>query len=81
MAYAFKANPDGSYQQFSQIQQGFTKSELVKLNGTPTYSSTFSDAVAPTDTLLVDASGNATAARPGEHGDLSVLQLQRRLLE
>ena len=32
----------------------------MKLNGTPTYSSTFSDAVAPTDTLMVDASGNVT---------------------
>lgn len=60
LSYDFKANPDGSYQQFSQIHQGFTKSVLVKLNGTPTYSSSFSDAVAPTDTLVVDASGNAT---------------------
>jgi hypothetical protein len=60
LSYDFKANPDGSYQQFSQIHQGFTKNVLVKLNGTPTYSSSFSDAVAPTDTLLVDASGNAT---------------------
>ena len=60
LTYDFKANPDGSYQQFSQIHQGFMKSVLVKLNGTPTYSSTFSDAVSPTDTLMVDASGNAT---------------------
>ena len=37
LTYDFKANPDGSYQQFSQIHQGFTKSVLVKLNGTPTY--------------------------------------------
>ena len=33
---------------------------MVKLNGTATYSSSFSDAVAPTDLLKVDASGNAT---------------------
>ena len=60
MGYAFNANPDGSYQQYSQIKQGFTKSELVELNGTPTYSSSYADAVSPTDTLKVDASGNAT---------------------
>jgi hypothetical protein len=60
LTYDFKANPDGSYQQFSEIHQGFTKNVLVKVNGTTTYSSAFSDAVAPTDTLLVDASGNAT---------------------
>ncbi len=60
LTYDFTANADGSYQQFSQIRQGFNKSVLVKLNGRPTYSSTFSDSVAPTDTLLVDASGNAT---------------------
>lgn len=60
LTYDFKANPDGSYQQFSEIHQGFTKSVLVKLNGTPTYSSSYSDAVAPTDILMVDASGHAT---------------------
>jgi hypothetical protein len=65
LTYDFKANPDGSYQQFSQIHQGFTKNVLVKLNGTPTYSSSFSDAVAPTDTLVVDASGNATPQGQG----------------
>ena len=32
------------------------------MNGTPTYSSTYSDAVAPHDSLMVDASGNATTA-------------------
>jgi hypothetical protein len=60
LSYAFTAYPDGSYQQYAQIQQAFHKSELVKLNGTPIYSSTFSDAVAPKDTLMVDASGNAS---------------------
>ena len=68
-------------QQYSQLKQGFSKSELVELNGTPTYSSTYSDAVSPTDTLFVDASGNATTHGTGELGDLSVLQFQRRLLE
>jgi hypothetical protein len=60
VTYAFTANSDGSYQQYATIRQAFQKSELVQLNGTPTYSSTFSDAVAPRDLLMVDASGNAT---------------------
>ena len=60
LAYAFNAYADGSYQQYTQIQQGFTKTELVELNGTPTYSSSYSDAVSPRDTLQVDASGDAT---------------------
>lgn len=60
LAYAFNAHADGSYQQFTTLKQAFNKSDLVELNGTPTYSSTFYDAVSPTDTLMVDASGNAT---------------------
>ncbi len=60
LAYAYNANPDGSVRQFSQLKQGFTKSELVELNGNPTYSSSYSDAVSPTDTLIVSASGNVT---------------------
>jgi hypothetical protein len=60
LTYDFRANADGSYQQYSQIHQGFMKSVLVKLNGTATFSSTLSDAVSPTDTLLVDPSGHAT---------------------
>ncbi len=60
LSYGFTGFPDGSYQQYAQIQQAFHKSELVKLNGTSIYSSTFSDAVAPKDLLMVDASGTAT---------------------
>ena len=60
LSYAFTANPDGSYQQYATLQQAFQKSELVTLNGTAIYSSTFSDAVTPRDFLMVDASGNAT---------------------
>jgi hypothetical protein len=60
VTYAFTTNPDGSYQQYATIQQAFQKSELVKLNGTTTYSSTFSDAVTPRDFLMVDASGNSS---------------------
>ncbi|MGC2109468.1 MAG: peptide-N4-asparagine amidase [Candidatus Korobacteraceae bacterium] len=62
LAYSFNENPDMSYEQFTTINQGFNKTELVELNGNPTYSSTYSDAVAPRDTLMVDASGNATTA-------------------
>jgi Peptide N-acetyl-beta-D-glucosaminyl asparaginase amidase A len=62
LSYAFTGFPDGSYQQYAQIQQAFHKSELVKLNGTAIYSSTFSDAVAPKDLLMVDASGDATTS-------------------
>ena len=60
LSYAFTTNPDGSYQQYATLQQAFQKSELVTLNGTAIYSSTFSDAVTPRDFLMVDASGNAT---------------------
>jgi hypothetical protein len=60
LSYDYRANPDGSFTQFSEIHQGFTKTELIKLNGTATYSSSYSDAVSPTDTLIVDSSGNAT---------------------
>jgi hypothetical protein len=62
VSYGYTAFPNGSYQQFSKLSQGFSKSELVKLNGTTTYSSTFNDAVSPTDTLFVDSSGNATTS-------------------
>ncbi len=60
LSYAFTVNPDGSYQQYTQIRQGFTRNQLDKLNGTPTFSSSYSDLVTPTDLLLVDSSGNAT---------------------
>jgi len=62
LRYAYTANPDGSWVQSTQIHQGFSKSVLVKLNGTPTYSSSFLDEVSPTDTLNVDASGNFTTS-------------------
>ncbi|MGA2905891.1 MAG: peptide-N4-asparagine amidase [Candidatus Korobacteraceae bacterium] len=57
--YAFTFNADGSYEQNTEIQQGFTKNVLVRLNGHTTYSSSFSDDVTPTDDLYVDSSGNA----------------------
>jgi hypothetical protein len=60
LTYAYTANPDGSFNQYTTLTQGFNKSVLVELNGTPTYSSTFSDAVTPMDNLYVDANGNAT---------------------
>ncbi|MGA2369721.1 MAG: peptide-N4-asparagine amidase [Candidatus Korobacteraceae bacterium] len=60
--YAYTANSDGSYVQSTQIHQTFSRSVLVKLNGTPTYSSTLLDKVSPTDTLSVDSSGNYTTS-------------------
>jgi hypothetical protein len=60
LAYAYAANSDGSYQQFSTLHQGFQRSALDKLNGATTYSSTFSDSVAPTDTLIVNSQGQAS---------------------
>jgi hypothetical protein len=62
LQYFYTANPDGSWVQSTQIHQGFSKSVLVELNGTPTFSSTFSDQVSPTDTLNVSASGNVTTS-------------------
>ena len=62
LTYGFTLHSDGSYQQYTQAHQGFTKSTLVKLNGTPTFSSSYSDAVTPKDTLMVDSSGNATTS-------------------
>jgi hypothetical protein len=59
VAYTYTANPDGSFQQNTQIQQGFLKGVLVKENGRITYAASFSDAVSPTDNLYVDSSGNA----------------------
>ncbi len=59
LSYDFSTNPDGSYQQYTTLHQIFNKSVVVEVNGTPTYSSTFSDMVKPTDNLFVDASGNA----------------------
>lgn len=61
MNYDFTGHKNGSFQQFTQIHQGFNKSVLVTLNGVPTYSSSFSDAVAPTDMLMVDKNGNVSA--------------------
>ena len=60
LSYDFKASADGSYQQFSQVHQSFMENVLTKLNGTPTYSSSYSDTVAPMDTLLVDPAGNGS---------------------
>ena len=60
LTYDFTANPDGSFQQYSKIDQQFQKGVRVKLNGKQSYSSSYSDEVTPTDTLMVDANGNAT---------------------
>ncbi len=60
LTYDFTANPDGSFQQSTRISQEFDKSLVLRVNHRPVYFSSFSDAVSPTDTLFVDANGNAT---------------------
>jgi peptide N-acetyl-beta-D-glucosaminyl asparaginase amidase A len=60
LTYDFTANPDGSFQQYTTADQQFQKDVLVQLNGRHTYSSSFSDEVTPTDTLIVDANGNSS---------------------
>jgi hypothetical protein len=60
LTYDFTASPDGSFQQYSKIDQQFQRGVLVKLNGKQSYSSSYSDEVTPTDTLIVDANGNVT---------------------
>ncbi len=62
LSYDFTANPDGSYQQTTNLQQSFASGELATMNGFPTYFNTFFDAVSPTDTLMVDAQGNVTTS-------------------
>jgi hypothetical protein len=58
--YDFTCHKNGSFQQFTGINQGFTKNVLVTLNGAPTFSSTFSDTVAPTDMLIGNAAGQVS---------------------
>jgi hypothetical protein len=55
-----QSNVDGSYQQSTKINQELDHGELVLLNGVPVSFAAFSDAVAPTDTLAVDAQGHVT---------------------
>ena len=62
LSYDFTANPDGSYQQTTKLQQVFQSNQLATLNGVPTHSQTFLDSVSPTDTLMVDAQGNVTTS-------------------
>ena len=62
LRYDFTANPDGSFEQTTKLKQLFQSNELATLNGAPTHSQTFVDSVSPTDTLMVDASGNVTTS-------------------
>jgi len=62
LSYDFTANPDGSYQQTTKLQQMFESNQLATLNGVPTHVQTVLDLVAPTDTLMVDAQGNVTTS-------------------
>lgn len=60
LTYDFTANSDGSFQQYSKIDQQFQRGVRVKVNGKQSYSSSYSDEVTPTDTLIVDSNGNVT---------------------
>ena len=62
LSYDFTVNPDGSYQQTTKLKQGFQSNQLRTLNGVPTHNQTSVDSVSPTDTLMVDASGNVTTS-------------------
>jgi len=58
--YDFTGHKNGAFQQLTRINQGFTKNVLVTLNGAPTYSSSFSDTVVPTDMLVGSANGQVS---------------------
>lgn len=53
-------NADGSFSQVTTIDQRYTSSEVVQENGVPTFFSTISDHVAPSDTLLISPQGAIT---------------------
>ena len=59
LSYVYHAAPTGGFYQSTTLSQGFNESVLVQLNGNSTYSSSFSDAVTPTDYLYVDSNGYA----------------------
>jgi hypothetical protein len=71
--YTFNFNSDGSYQLNTRLHQKFNKNVMVNVNQRPSYSSSFSDMVMPTDDLYVDANGNAT---PSNQGNMEVYQYQ-----
>jgi len=58
--YDFNGHKNGAFQQLTRINQGFTSNVLVTLNGAPTYSSSFSDTVVPTDMLIGNAAGQVS---------------------
>ena len=58
--YDFNGHKNGAFQQLTRINQGFTRNVLVTLNGTPTYSSSFSDTVVPTDMLIGNGGGQVS---------------------
>ena len=61
LSYSFSANSDGSFQQYTTLNQVSRKDVMVQLNGNPVYSSSFSDSVSPRDLLFVDSGGNSSA--------------------
>ena len=60
----FTVNADGSGGfQTTTIKQTFNNNQVIKRDGDPDFFSTVSNTVAPTDTLLFDASGNITGGQ------------------
>jgi hypothetical protein len=61
--FAIVVNPDGSGFQTTKIQQAYNNKETVTANGSPAFSSSVSNSVSPSDTLLFDSSFNITGSQ------------------
>lgn len=61
--FAFVVNPDGSGFQTTTIQQAYKNKKVVTQNGGPAFSSSVSNSVSPSDTLLFDSSFNITGSQ------------------
>jgi hypothetical protein len=61
--FAFVVNPDGSGFQTTTIQQSYKNKKVVTQNGGPVFSSSVSNSVSPSDTLLFDSSFNITGSQ------------------
>jgi hypothetical protein len=60
---AFVVNPDGSGFLTTTIQQAYNNKQVVTANGSPAFSSSVSNSVSPSDTLLFDSSFNITGSQ------------------
>ena len=61
--FAFVINPDGSGFQTTTIQQSYKNKKVVTQNGGPAFSSSVSNSVSPSDTLLFDSSFTITGSQ------------------